>query len=69
MGLYRETKTVRCPGLPYPDYTELDKCLEEGWVITKVRCEPDDHSVYFALERYSDVVIPSFEKREVQKNE
>ena len=49
----RETTAVRCPGLPYPNYTELDKLLEEGWNITRTRCEPADHCVYFTLERES----------------
>ena len=52
-----ETTAVRCPGLPYPDYTELDKLLEEGWRITRTRCEPDDHCVYFTLERDIDALV------------
>ena len=47
----KEITAVRCPGLPYPDYTELNKLLEEGWKITKTRCEPNDYCVYFTLER------------------
>lgn len=53
----KETTAVRCPGLPYPDYTELEKLLEDGWKITKARCEVDDHCVYFTLERDTDALI------------
>lgn len=52
-----ETTAVRCPGLPYPDYTELDKLLEEGWRVIRARCEPDDHCVWFTLERDTDALI------------
>lgn len=52
-----ETTAVRCPGLPYPDYTELDKLIEEGWRIVRARCEPDDYCVYFSLERDIDALI------------
>lgn len=47
----KEITAVRCPGLPYPDYTELNKLLEEGWKIIRTRCEPNDYCVYFTLER------------------
>lgn len=47
----KEITAVRCPGLPYPDYTELNKLLEEGWKIIKTRCEHNDYCVYFTLER------------------
>ena len=50
----RETTSVRCPGLPYPDYTALDKLLEEGWKIIRTRVDIDDHCVYFTLERGAD---------------
>lgn len=53
----KETTAVRCPGLPYPDYTELDKLSEEGWRIIGTRCEPNDHCVYFTLERDIEVLV------------
>ena len=52
-----KTTAVRCQGLPYPDCTELDKLTAEGWRIIKARCEPDDHCVYFTLERDTDALI------------
>ena len=50
----RETTAVRCPGLPYPDYTTLNKLQTEGWKTAKVRADPDDHCVYFQLEREAE---------------
>ena len=47
----KQTTAVRCHGLPYPDYTELDKLLAEGWKVVKCRCDVDDHCVYFTLEK------------------
>ena len=47
----KDSKTIRCPGLPYPDYTELNKYQAEGWTVVKVRCDPDDYCVYFTLEK------------------
>lgn len=58
----KRTTAVRCPGLPYPDYTELNKLTEEGWEITKTRVDTNDHCVYFTLERETDAVIPSIRK-------
>ena len=47
----RRTTAVRCPGLPYPDFTELNRLQEEGWIVTRVRCDIEDHCVYFMLEK------------------
>lgn len=47
----KEKTVVRCFGLPYPDYTELNKLIEAGWKVIDARVKIDDHCVYFWLEK------------------
>lgn len=44
-----ERRTIRCPGLPYPDYTELNKARDEGWEVVAASCNIEDSSVTFRL--------------------
>lgn len=46
-----ERKTIKCVGLPYPDYTELNKAMEQGWRVVSSTCDIEDSSVTFRLTR------------------